>query len=390
MNIGKFPTLYKKDSKGNLQMWEIEVDYERAVDSEMNPIHYGRIKVRHGRLNGKIQTTIDIISEGKNIGKANETTPYTQTLAEAKAKWIKQQERKGYVLSPEATLKDERAGAEPMLAHRFDKFPNKIQYPAFIQKKYNGHRIIAVVENGTAKLYSRRRTPITGLPHIEKALVDLMGYNHKRKVFDGEGYFFDGTDKFEEVTGYIRSQEPKEGYEKVQYYIYDLVENYVPYLDRLCTLQQHLMFAESGSPLRLAPTFEVKDEDEALTYFQGFLKEGMEGAMLRNMYGLYEGKRSYNLLKLKTFLDSEFPIIGVEEGRGKLAGHAIFICSADNVSGVMSSEFRVKLKGPTEQLKKYFEDESTWKGKLLTVQYQTLSAYGKPIFPVGVRIYEEV
>ena len=89
---------------------------------------------------------------------------------------------------------------------------------------------------------------------------------------------------------------------------------------------------------------------------------------------------------MKEFDEDEFPIVGVKEGVGKMAGLAVFECIAKS-----GNHFDVKLEGSLEGLRKYITDESTWKGKKLTVQYQGITNKNRvPRFPVGkvVRDYE--
>lgn len=47
---------------------------------------------------------------------------------------------------------------------------------------------------------------------------------------------------------------------------------------------------------------------------------GGEGIMLRKVNSTYEQKRSSKLLKVKKFDDAEATIIGIEKGKGRLAG----------------------------------------------------------------------
>jgi ATP-dependent DNA ligase len=84
--------------------------------------------------------------------------------------------------------------------------------------------------------------------------------------------------------------------------------------------------------------------------------------------------------------DEEFDIVGVEEGRGKLAGHVgAFICQMDN-----GKTFKAKMSGDTGKLKEYYEHRKLWMGKCLTVQFQDYTAAeGVPRFPVGLRIRED-
>ena len=81
----------------------------------------------------------------------------------------------------------------------------------------------------------------------------------------------------------------------------------------------------------------------------------------------------------------EFKIVGVKEGKGKLAGKAIFTCRTD-----AGTEFDVKMKGAIADLAKYFDDPSLAIGKQLTVQYQNMTdKSGVPRFPVGLRLRED-
>jgi ATP-dependent DNA ligase len=137
--------------------------------------------------------------------------------------------------------------------------------------------------------------------------------------------------------------------------------------------------------LKLVETYAVADEDTVAEFYTKFKTLKYEGAILRNVEGLYANKRSADLIKVKEMQDSEFKILGIEEGRGKLANHVgSFICLATN-----GQEFKAKMSGNTEKLKEYFEDHKLWTGKRLTVQFQDLTSYGIPRFPVGLRIREE-
>ena len=368
-----FPTLYKKNSKGKIQYWNISV-----LPNSDHSVGYD-ICVAHGIEGGKEQEAWDTILEGKNIGKVNETSPKQQALLEAEAKWVKQQDRKGYVQNKEDLDKDLRPGAEAMLAHRYDKYPDKIEFPCYLQPKLDGHRCIAVVKDGKCELFSRQRKPITGLPHIVEA-IEAMGLQNI--ILDGELYNHAYKDNFEELTGFIRSQKPKPGYAVVQYHLYDVVLE-ANYVDRLVVLGELQNLNKSDS-LRFVTSKSVT-KDSVVVLFKEYRAAGYEGAMLRNKNGHYEGKRSYNLQKVKEFDDAEFPIVDVEEGRGAMKGHAIFVCETPE-----GKSFKAKMKGPMEQLKVYFEQKQEYIGKIITVQFQEYSKDGIPRFPVAVRFREDV
>jgi len=368
------PTLYKKTSTGADQMWSIGT-YRNVIITQF------------GQVGGKIQETHDIVKTGKNIGRSNETTAIEQAELEARAQWEKKKTAKGYVESLSDARKGKRdalvaGGIDPMLAHRFDEQGHKIVYPALAQPKFDGHRCIAVVSAGKCTLWSRTRKPITGLPHIIRDIEFWAESRGQRdRVLDGELYNHDYREKFEELTSFIRSEDPKPGHEVVEYHIYD-VAGPDSFVDRHAILKA---FSLHGA-MRCVETVAVTDEDDLMLTFERFLVQGYEGLMVRNMAGEYVNKRSYDLQKVKEFIDEEFVVIGVEEGRGKLAGHGIFVCKTRD--GV---EFRAKMMGELESLKQYYENPKAVVGQLLTVKFQGYTAKnGVPRFPVALRMRENI
>lgn len=372
------PILYKKTSTGAIQQWEIYVTEKMSLSGAL-------IVTTHGQVNGKMQSTSDVISEGKNIGKKNETTPYQQAEAEAKAKWEKQK-KKGYVESIEAAQNDElddliEGGVVPMLAHKFAEQAHKIKFPCFSQPKLDGIRCIAIVKDGACTLWSRTRKPITSMPHIVQELE--ARFENLDVILDGELYNHEYKNNFEKIVSLVRQEDPDPDHYIVQYHIYDTV-NSDTYAGRQLFLFRMINLSENNdSSLKYVETVEIKNEEEIMPYFDKCREKGYEGSMLRNKDSKYANKRSYDLQKVKEFDDAEFPIIGIEEGRGKLAGHVgAFVCKMES-----GKTFLAKAKGATERLKDYFNDASLWEGKKLTVQYQGLTGKeGVPRFPVGITI----
>ena len=372
------PTLYKKNSAGKVQQWDIYVEGP-------TPQGPATIVVEHGLVGGKIQKSEDVVSMGKNIGKANETTPLEQALSEAQSKWTKRQD-KGYKSDKAALDVDDRPGAGAMLAHRYDKYPHKIDFPCIVQPKFDGHRCMAVVKNGKCTLWSRGRKQITGLPHIEREIEALVATQalgigvDSGYVLDGELYNHEYKDRFEELSSFIRNQEPKEGHEVVQYHIYDWISD-LDYEKRADALHNLFEINKPNACLVRVQSLPA-DQDEVVPYFKSFLEHGYEGAMLRNLKGGYAvDKRSYDLQKVKEFDDAEFKITGVKEGRGKLKGHAIFECTTAE-----GATFDVKLQGNLSVLAEIFANVEMYIGRDLTVQYQGFTNGGVPRFPVGLRV----
>lgn len=374
-----FPVLYKKSSQGKIELWGVEI--EDMGDGT------ARVLSTYGETGGKLQTTFDTIREGKNLGKKNETTVIEQAYSEAKSKWEKKK-KKGYVES----LKDAEAGKvdnlieggiEPMLAQTFEKHADKIVYPCLAQPKLDGIRCIAIKKGHNVTLWSRTRKRITSCPHIEKSIAFHFA-RFENLILDGELYNHDLKSDFEKIVSAVRKENPSPESEKVQYHIYDVVLDGTN-LQRARWLTLNALWSDR-EPLRLVKTEGIRTEADISTLFKEYRKAGYEGLMLRNNHAPYENKRSYHLQKVKEFDDAEFEIVGVVEGKGKLQGLlGAFLCKTQD-----GTEFEVKMTGNQEETKKFLNDSSLWKGKMLTVQYQGLTGKNKvPRFPVGLRIREE-
>lgn len=375
------PKLYKKSSSGAVLQWQIQVVSCQEGDGP----EWGCVTTFHGQVGGAIQSTNDIIREGKNLNRANATTALEQARAEAQSRWEKQKSRKGYVESLERAKRGENDQASPvlaMLAHRYDKYPQKIAFPCYGQPKLDGLRCIAVVEDGEVELYSREGKVLgLGLTHLRRALSTLPNC-----ILDGE--LFSTSVPFEQIVSFVKSSEEKPGNEVVDYHCYDLPSaGDKPFAMRTALLGG--LLRKAPACLKFVETLEVTSiEVEPL--FARYKLEGYEGLMLRNSAGLYKaGKRSYDLQKVKFTSDApyeeeDFQIVGVKRGRGKLAECAIFCCETDD-----GQPFDVKMKGELDALRPFLTNAGLWQGKLLTVVYQELTAKGIPRFPVGQRVREK-
>jgi DNA ligase 1 len=375
-DIMPMPTLYKKTSTGAIQEWTIRTEDNVIVTT------YGQ----HG---GKMQTARDVITEGKNHGKKNATDPSEQARLETISQWEKKK-KKGYVESVAAASAGEvdalvEGGIFPMLAKTYADHGDKMVYPAYVQPKLDGHRCIAVKQGEKVTLWSRTRKRITGVPHIERALESLL-VGHPDVNLDGELYNHDYRDNFEDLTSFIRQEVPVPGHEAVQYHIYDIVDETKTFEERQVALSGLRDAVYHPPAIRYVTTLRVSSEEEMYDTYTTFRTQGYEGLMVRSATGKYKiNGRSADLLKVKEFVDTEFEVIGVTEGRGKMAGKAMFTCRMTD-----GGEFECKMKGSLDALRQYIEHPDRAIGRQLTVQYQGLTKYGKPRFPVGVRFRQDV
>jgi ATP-dependent DNA ligase len=378
----EWPILFKLTNTGAIQQWRIW-----TVDNI--------IFVEFGQKDGKLQRTSDLIKEGKNIGKVNETNAIEQAQAEAQSKWEKQK-KKRYVESVDDALakkvdKTKVGGGIPVMlapSKIYPTFAKKLKWPVIVQPKLDGSRMIAVIENGECSLWSRTCKPINSLPHIKRAVEQQFGHlGDGEYIFDGEAYSMNEAQQngFEGLMSLIRSTEPVLGHEVIEYWIYDLPSSDLQQ-DKRDALRLEILKDATG-PIKCVPSVVCVDHEAVMTAFEKFLELGFEGAMVRSADGTYEqGKRSYFLQKLKNFTEEEFLIIDTEEGRGKDIGTVgAFVCVAKN-----GKQFKARLKASYERRRELFNCPEQWKNKKLTVAYQNLSFDNIPRFPIGraIRDYE--
>lgn len=363
--------LFKRTSGGGTQLWQIEVVPQ--------PDDTAVIVTTFGLVDGKQQRQEERITEGKNGGKRNATTPLQQACAEAEAEWKKKQERKGYGLDAGGDESAAKRAASPMLAYSYEDYGQRVQWDsAFGQPKLDGFRCLARRDGKEISLVSREGKPISTLPHIVATLLDVLPDGGS---LDGELWTPDLN--FQQIASAVKRQQ--EISEQVQYHVYD-----APLLDRAFEARQLAIesaIGDGAGPVRRVQTLPLRDHEELLAFQSDCVEEGYEGAMLRyGTDGYAAGKRARTLLKVKTFTDAEFEIIGAVEGRGTHAGMAIFQCQTD--AGV---PFDVLAPGTHADKKAAWNDRTRLIGRKLTVKYFELTSSEQPVprFPVAVRIHEK-
>jgi DNA ligase-1 len=356
------PKLFKFAKSGATQEWSIE-----AVANFDGTAAY---ETTYGQVGGSLQTTrVDIIA-GKNIGKSNETTPLEQATSEATSKW-KGQLDKGYAVGKPKPL----MGTSPMLAKSYDKFAHKVTFPCYWQPKLDGVRCIAHRQGDKITMLSRKGKVFDTLGHITAVLIDLMDDG---EILDGELYIHGET--FQRTISWVKRLQPDTA--KVVYNIYDIINDkpYAPRFDRICALVGH----KGKGIIRTTFTSKLNSHKEIAKVLKEQEDKDYEGIMLRVGICAYQvGRRSVDLLKVKTFLDEEFEITGAEETKGRQKGQCVFVCKTS-----LGAEFRVKPMGTDAERCKMWDDHAKLIGQMLTVRFfeWTTSVPPVPRFPVGVGI----
>ena len=210
-----------------------------------------------------------------------------------------------------------------MLAHDGAKHPKKIAGECYVEYKYDGVRVIAIVQNGSATLHSRNGKLLENFPHIEESL--------SKPEF--EGLVFDGEVMSDDFQSLMKQVHRKEGAQTQDAYLalFDMI-----------TLKE---FNAGGTILNarerrtrlttIRPLFDdnIKLVDVTLVNFdtaegqaefnklnKTALDEGYEGLMIKPIKDGYKCKRSHAWLKIKPFIEVTLKVVDLEEGTGKNEG----------------------------------------------------------------------
>lgn len=395
-NKVSFPMIYKLNSSGREQEWEIYVEFELGdpVNKKqfVTKLPFGtKVKIIsiYGLKDGKKQTANVIVDKGKNIGKINETNAFSQAIIEAASNWSYQIDRKGYTQHKHSLgeLK-----VSPMLLKEYNKEHHKLPFPnVYVQPKLDGVRCLAHYDFGQKEIifFSRTGTEFYHLNHIRRELLKIPELVNSKGTIWLDGELYSAQINFEEIVGACRKQlEPsvveKEQQNLLEYHVYDMFDINdltIPFNKRITLINNWL--SKLNSPYVVpVKTILIKDDADVRKKHNEFVEEGYEGLVARSAVGKYTlGKRSVDALKLKHFITEEFKIIGCKDGVGRESGLIIYELETKE-----HKPFMARPRGSLENRAKLFEKCDKLIGKKITVRFTEYTADGVPRFPVALAI----
>lgn len=394
-------TVYQLDNKGKVKEWSVTVRQNANLTAS--------IIVEHGLVGGKITEEETVIDSGKNPGKANQTTPFTQAVKDAQSK-LDGKLRKGYVEDQTQLKASNVLGSgitEPMLAHKYDptlkqsnsKNLKKLGLEGvkvMVQRKKDGNRckmVVTMESDGTVSVvpYTRKgdKFPTNGLEHIIDSIratftKSFSFWNSKYGItsYSLDGEFFTTAYSFNKLNG-LATKPDKDlqdliDCKEIVYHLYD-VELPVGYETRYKIIQSF-----DSPTVKAEEAYEIiASEAEITKYLERFLEEGEEGLMIRQLGIPYENKRTWQLMKVKIFEDDEFECVGFEESvKGGMVG-AIWLkapAGCFDRQGVPILKFKAGAKFGHEECRVMWNNQAAYIGKKATVEFFGKSEYGIPRF----------
>lgn len=282
---------------------------------------------------------------------------------------------------------DTNHNPKPMLAHSYK--PGKTKLPLYIQPKLDGVRALMIVSSSAiedsslthqqVKFLSRSGKEYDSLVHIAGAVQQfLMNTDDYSFQFTLDGEIYSDELTFQGITSAVKKLKPESA--KLCYRVYDIVtENHQSL--RLKELRE-IVKAIDSELITVVETVPISEESDIVKYHDEFVKQGYEGAMVRDPTGKYEqGQRSSGLQKVKLFQEEEFDFVNWTHGQR--VEDLIAICRTKD-----GKEFRAKMMGNIQDKKEM--EENTPKDCKVTVKFFEYTDEGLPRFPVAkvVRAYE--
>lgn len=398
-------------------------------------------------VEGKVRAGVKptLVKVGKNLGRSNATNPATQALRDALSKYNGAKKKASNATGKPAVDKSttDKIGTAsdshrppPMLVKKINETvdatltPDDFDQGLTVQRKFNGTRSPAHLFDGKTDMYSRTNRDHLGLLQIraeldpsladaplvpEKFILSQLSQNTEatskdfekiKALYNPENLFLDGElylhgKSLRWISGQAR-KETDDG--TLNYVVYDcffpaaiaagyqmISQHRQQYLDMFFNNAndvvdglKHVQRAENFKVSNLGDVYKLRDQ---------FLTEGYEGAIVRkNWTGYRYGGNNYhssNLVKVKPMFDSEFKVVGYDQGtKGKDVGALIWVCEVEleHVKDENDKTFSVVPKNMTyaeryrifgllnaETFEKYI------KGKLLTIEFpERSSKTGKP------------
>lgn len=272
----------------------------------------------------------------------------------------------------------------------------------FASRKLDGVRCICIIDgNSNAKFYSRAGKEFTTLQNIADVIKDS---GVKNVVLDGEVCILDkkGDEDFQGIIKEIKRKDHT--IEMPRLIAFDIltIENFESGTSRNILSKRYealdafmdIYINSFGNFISMVHQDIIEDDKQLEEEIARANKYGWEGLMLRKN-DVYKGKRSSDILKVKSFIDAEYVVIGVENSINRV------IVEGKEVEEEMLKNVIIEHKGckvqvgsgfSQEQRRKYFENPEEIIGKTITVQYfeETENQDGgySLRFPVIKAIYE--
>ena len=260
-----------------------------------------------------------------------------------------------------------------MLAESYAKKESHLTGKFYVTQKLDGNRCIAIKDNDEVRFFTRKGQPIEGMTDLEKEIMKLRN----GIVLDGELLLrndnnLPADELFRETQKVVR----KDGVKKnLEFYAFDIlsveefkngisINKYEHRREELESLFS--FFGEDFEYTKVLPVLYKGDDKNMIGVLMKYAEEkGWEGLMVNSADGLYQSKRTSDLLKVKHMETADLIVMSIEkaiDGQFKDMLARVNVEYKGNLVGV-GSGFSI------EERKKFAENPDLIVGKIIEVQY---------------------
>ncbi|UUG68097.1 ATP-dependent DNA ligase [Bacillus phage PK-3] len=260
-----------------------------------------------------------------------------------------------------------------MLAESFEKKHDKVEGEFYITLKLDGNRCVAIVDGNGVKFFTRQGKPILDMVELESQFNSFP-----QGVYDGELLLINkdsipSDELFRATQKTVRKDGEKRN---LEFHIFDFISisefedgiSKRTYEQRRNTLNMVIApyTQNEGSMINVLPVlYSGNDKSVIPTLMKEVEDKGFEGLMINTAKGLYQTKRTSDLLKVKTMKTADLLVMSVEKAiDGQFEG----------LLGRVNVEYKGNLVGvgsgfTIEQRREFIDNPDLICGKIIEVQF---------------------
>jgi DNA ligase 1 len=196
----------------------------------------------------------------------------------------------------------------------------------------------------------------------------LKGY----PSFQIDGELWTKRADFENISSIVRDKIPSNDWDKVKHYIFEVPNAKGDLFQRISKVKPY-----ENKYIKIIPQIPIKNKEHLNKFLEQINKNKGEGVVVRDPNIDYINKRTSKALKVKSFYDTECEVISYTKGRGKYTNMvgAIICKLSNNIKFKIGSGLKVQDRKNPPKI-----------GTIITFKYKEFTKYGKPRFPVFLRV----
>jgi len=192
--------------------------------------------------------------------------------------------------------------------------------------------------------------------------------------FEIDGELWSKRGDFENISSIVRDKIPTDKWREIKHYIFEVPNSKGNLSQRLSKVKPY-----SSKIIKVVSQIKIRDKKHLKKFLKEIENKNGEGVVVRNPNIGYINHRTNQALKVKSFKDSECKVIGYKEGKGKFK----------SLIGSIRCIFPNKIEFSVGSGLKLEDRKNPPKiGDIITIKYQNLTKYGKPRFPLFLRVRE--